>query len=207
MINLEKTKIILASQSPRRSELMKQAGYEFEIIASNMEEVITKTEPEAVVEELSFQKADNVLNMILKSVDLSLMAFGGLSLMVTGADTIVCSNGNILGKPKNHNEAYNMIDSIQGNTHQVYTGVTAIVYDFDTQARRHITFSYCTQVHLYPMSSQEINDYINTGDCYDKAGGYGIQSNFAVYVKEISGDYNNVVGLPISKLYHELQKL
>jgi septum formation protein len=99
MINLEKTKIILASQSPRRSELMKQAGYEFEIIASNMEEVITKTEPEAVVEELSFQKADNVLNMILKSVDLSLMAFGGLSLMVIGADTIVCSNGNILGKP------------------------------------------------------------------------------------------------------------
>ena len=60
---------------------------------------------------------------------------------------------------------------------------------------------------MYPMSSQEINDYINTGDCYDKAGGYGIQSNFAVYVKEISGDYNNVVGLPISKLYHELQKL
>lgn len=207
MINLEKTKIILASQSPRRSELMKQAGYEFEIIASNMEEVITKTEPEAVVEELSFQKADNVLNMILKSVDLSLMAFGGLSLMVIGADTIVCNNGNILGKPKNHNEAYNMIDSIQGNTHQVYTGVTAIVYDFDTKARRHITFNDCTQVHLYPMSSQEINDYINTGDCYDKAGGYGIQSNFAVYVKEISGDYNNVVGLPISKLYHELQKL
>ena len=132
MINLEKTKIILASQSPRRSELMKQAGYEFEIIASNMEEVITKTEPEAVVEELSFQKADNVLNMILKSVDLSLMAFGGLSLMVIGADTIVCSNGNILGKPKNHNEAYNMIDSIQGNTHQVYTGVTAIGTNTET---------------------------------------------------------------------------
>ena len=200
MINLEKTKIILASQSPRRSELMKQAGYEFEIIASNMEEVITKTEPEAVVEELSFQKDDNVLNMILKSVDLSLMAFGGLSLMVIGADTIVCSNGNILGKPKNHNEAYNMIDSIQGNTHQVYTGVTLLYGDGSSKS-----FSNRTDVYCYELTDKEIHDYISTGEPMDKAGAYGIQGSFAAFIKGIDGDYNNVVGLPVSRVYQELK--
>lgn len=119
MINLDKTKIILASQSPRRSELMRQAGYEFEIIASTIEEKITQTKPNLVVEELSLQKADNVLDMILQSIDLSLMAFDDLSLMIIGADTVVSKNGNIMGKPKGKENAYEMIDSIQGQTHQV----------------------------------------------------------------------------------------
>lgn len=205
MINLEKTKIILASQSPRRSELMKQAGYEFEIIASTIEEKITQTKPNLVVEELSLQKADNVLNMILKSIDLSLMAFDDLSLMIIGADTVVSKNGNIMGKPKDRENAYEMIHSIQGQTHQVYTGVTIIIYDFNTREKSYKTFSECTNVTLYPMIHSEITHYISTSDCYDKAGGYGIQGEFAVYVKEINGDYNNVVGLPLARLYQEMK--
>lgn len=207
MMNFEKTKIILASQSPRRSELMKQAGYEFEVIASTVEEKITETKPNLVVEELSMQKADNVLGMILKSVDLSLMAFDDLSLMVIGADTIVSKDDVIMGKPKDKDEAYQMIHSIQGSTHQVYTGVTIIVYDFNTGKKSYKTFSERTDVNLYPMTDYEINHYISTSDCYDKAGGYGIQGEFAVYVKGIDGDYNNVVGLPIARLYQELKKL
>lgn len=205
MINLDKTKIILASQSPRRSELMRQAGYEFEIIASTIEEKITQTKPNLVVEELSLQKADNVLDMILKSIDLSLMAFDDLSLMIIGADTVVSKNGNIMGKPKDKENAYEMIDSIQGQTHQVYTGVTIIVYDFNTGEKTYKTFSESTNVTLYPMTPSEITHYISTSDCYDKAGGYGIQGEFAVYVKEINGDYNNVVGLPIARLYQEMK--
>ena len=190
MINLDKTKIILASQSPRRSELMRQAGYEFEIIASTIEEKITQTKPNLVVEELSLQKADNVLDMILQSIDLSLMAFDDLSLMIIGADTVVSKNGNIMGKPKGKENAYEMIDSIQGQTHQVYTGITIIVYDFNTGEKTYKTFSESTNVTLYPMTPSEITHYISTSDCYDKAGGYGIQGEFAVYVKEINGDYN-----------------
>ena len=186
---------------------MKQAGYEFEVIASTIEEKITKSIPNEVVEELSLQKADNVLDMLLKSVDWSLMAFDDLSLMVIGADTVVSKDGNIMGKPKGRDEAYQMIDSIQNSTHQVYTGVTIIVYDFNTGMKSYKTFSECTNVHLYPMTDSEINHYIATSDCYDKAGGYGIQGEFAVYVKGIDGDYNNVVGLPIARLYHEIQKL
>ncbi len=205
MINLDKTKIILASQSPRRSELMRQAGYEFEIIASTIEEKITQTKPNLVVEELSLQKADNVLDMILQSIDLSLMAFDDLSLMIIGADTVVSKNGNIMGKPKDKENAYEMIDSIQGQTHQVYTGITIIVYDFNTGEKTYKTFSESTNVTLYPMTPSEITHYISTSDCYDKAGGYGIQGEFAVYVKEINGDYNNVVGLPIARLYQEMK--
>ena len=97
-----------------------------------------------------------------------------------------------------------MIKSIQDSTHKVYTGVTLIKYDFNTKHKEIYSFFESTDVTLYPMTDLEISSYISTGDCYDKAGGYGIQGQFAVYVKGINGDYNNVVGLPIAHLYHEL---
>ena len=100
-----------------------------------------------------------------------------------------------------------MINSIQGSTHQVYTGVTFILYNFSSRKKVIHSFFECTDVTLFPMTEFEINQYISTKDCYDKAGGYGIQGNFAVYVKEINGDYNNVVGLPIARLYQELKLL
>lgn len=207
MIDFDKTKIILASNSPRRRELMMQAGYEFEVIASNMDENTTETKPSLIVEDLSMQKAENVFNNIMKVVNLSLDAYTGLSLMIIGADTIVSKDDVIMGKPKDYDEAFNMIHSLQGNVHQVYTGVSIILYNFETQNKITHSFHDCTDVEFYPMSDSEINNYISTGDCYDKAGSYGIQGPFAVYVKGIHGDYNNVVGLPIAKLYRELQHM
>ena len=207
MIDFEKTKLILASNSPRRKELLKQAGYEFEVLASNMDEQTSETKPELVVEDLSLQKATNVFNSIMKVVNLSLDAYEGLSLMIIGADTIVAKNNEIMGKPKDHNVAFSMLKSLQGDTHQVYTGVSIILYDFETKEKKIHSFHDCTDVEFYPMTDSEINSYISSGDCYDKAGSYGIQGEFAIYVKGINGDYNNVVGLPIAKLYHQLKKM
>lgn len=207
MIDLNKTKIILASNSPRRSDLLKQAGYEFEILTSNIEENTLKTKPDEVVKDLSLQKATNVFNGIMKVVNLSLDAYEGISLLIIGADTIVSKSGNIMGKPSDSFHAFNMINSLQGDVHQVYTGVSLIFYDFQTQKKKIHSFHDCTDVEFYPMTSAEINSYIATGDCFDKAGSYGIQGPFGIFVKKINGDYNNVVGLPISKLYREIYKL
>lgn len=207
MLDLKNTKIILASKSPRRCELMKQAGFEFEIISSDIKENSNKTQPDLLVQDLSNQKATDVLDKMLKFVDLSLDASAGLSLMVIGADTVVTQNNKIMGKPKDKDDASRMISSLQNATHQVYTGVTVILYDFDTQKRISTSFSDCTDVTLYPMTDSEINSYIATSDCYDKAGSYGIQGEFAIYIKGINGDYNNVVGLPIAKLYRAIRDL
>ena len=207
MIDFEKTKLILASNSPRRSELLKQAGYEFEIIASNMDEQTSETEPALVVKDLSLQKATNVFNSIMKVVNLSLDAYEGVSLMIISADTIIAKDNQIMGKPKDHDQAFDMLNLLQNNTHQVYTGVSIILYDFETKEKKVHSFHDCTDVEFYPMTDSEINSYIETGDCYDKAGSYGIQGSFAIHVKGIHGDYNNVVGLPIAKLYHELEKM
>lgn len=207
MLDLNKTKIILASQSPRRCELMKQAGFDFEIIKSDKEETFFGTIPSEIVKQLSFQKADDVFNKLFKHMDLSLMAYEDLSLMVIGSDTIVSKDEKIMGKPKTREEAFSMIHSIQGTTHQVYTGVTLIIYDFNDKQKSVHSFFECTDVTLYPMSDEEINQYISTGDCYDKAGGYGIQGQFALYIQGIKGDYNNVVGLPIARLYQELKMI
>ena len=133
MIDFDKTKIILASNSPRRRELMMQAGYEFEVIASNMDENTIETKPSLIVEDLSMQKAENVFNSIMKVVNLSLDAYTGLSLMIIGADTIVSKDDVIMGKPKDYDEAFNMIHSLQGNVHQVYTGVSIILYNFESK--------------------------------------------------------------------------
>lgn len=206
-MNLNHTKIILASQSPRRCELMKQAGFDFEVIKSDIAESIDSTTPSTVVEELSLRKADDVFNKLFSHIDLSLMAYNDLSLLIIGSDTIVSKDNIIMGKPKSKEEAFSMLYSIQNNTHQVYTGVTLLVYDFNSQKRSVHSFHECTNVTLYPMSDCEINEYISSGDCYDKAGGYGIQGQFAIHIKSIQGDYNNVVGLPIARLYQEIKNL
>lgn len=187
--------IILASQSPRRRELMEQAGFKFEIIPSHADEVITCSEPSQVVRELSMQKAKDVyFSCIKKSED----------ILVIGADTVVSVCGRILGKPVSEDDAKDMIRLLQGNTHQVYTGVSLAWQE--KGADYFISFSECTRVTCYPMTEKEIENYVACGEPMDKAGAYGIQGHFGVYVKEICGDYNNVVGLPIARLYHELIK-
>ena len=172
--------IVLASASPRRSELLRQAGMDFIVIPSRGEEVVTGTHPAEVVEELSLQKAQEV------------------------ADTVVAADHKILGKPADHEDARKMITLLQGSIHQVYTGVTLIVKDAKGNIRTR-TFNECTDVDVCEMSYEEVEKYISTPEPYDKAGAYGIQGSFGIYIRGIRGCYYNVVGLPISRLCHELK--
>lgn len=202
-------KLILASQSPRRKELLKMIESEFEIKVSNCEEIITSSEPKQVTMELAEQKAmaaatelnrqkknDKKIETTVKDED---------SFIVIGADTVVASGTEIFGKPKDKDDARRMINKISGASHQVYTGV-ALVLVKGGNVKCIDVFSEKTDVEVVHMSIQEIEEYINSTEPYDKAGGYGIQGTFGKYVTGIKGDYNNVVGLPVCRLYNELKK-
>ncbi len=180
-------KIILASASPRRKELLSQIGVTFEIVKAEGEEHITSSVPTEVVKELSMQKAREVAAKCDGSI-------------IIGADTVVSIEGQILGKPKDKADAIRMLQLLQGKKHQVITGVTVLFQD----GTKLLSFAEVTDVHLYPMTNAQIEHYIATGEPMDKAGAYGIQGRFAVYVRGIEGDYNNVVGLPVGRLYQEI---
>ena len=193
-------RIVLASASPRRREILMQAGLVFEIFPSKKEEHITKTKPEQVVMELSAQKAEDVFDRLqADTASDDRQQDAGKNLLVIGADTIVAYEDRILGKPKDEKDAFRMLRMLQGNRHQVYTGVTLV------RAGRTVTFYERTDVSVYPMTDEEIRAYIDTKEPMDKAGAYGIQGKFAVYISGITGDYLNVVGLPLARLMHELQ--
>ena len=193
-------KIILASASPRRRELLAQIGLEFEVKVSNKEEVYTSTKPQKIVEELALMKAENVAS------DLQAEGVELKNTIVIGADTIVVRNEEILGKPKDEEHAYEILLSLQGRAHEVYTGVAILSYN-NTGEKEIINHAVETKVHVHEMSEEEIRAYIATGDPMDKAGAYGIQGSFAAYIRGIHGDYTNVVGLPLGRLCHEIKKL
>ena len=193
-MDYKKLTYILASASPRRTELLKQAGFTFEVIPSKGEEHTDKSTPGEMVMDLALAKASEVY---------AKNKFN--NLMVIGADTIVVYDGEILGKPEDKNDAYTMLSLLSDRTHQVYTGVALIINE-DGCKNTHI-FYECTDVTFSAITPSEIDDYIATGDPMDKAGAYGIQGPFAIHVKSIKGDYNNVVGLPIARLYQEIKKL
>lgn len=174
---------------------MEQAGISFEISQAQGEEITAKEVPAEIVEELSYQKADEAAQRYQKK-------YKNDTVVIIGADTIVASGKEIMGKPKNAADAAAMLAKLQGDTHQVYTGVTLIV--LEKRRREVITFHEKTDVHMYPMTSEQIAAYVATGEPMDKAGAYAIQGKCAVYIKGINGDYNNVVGLPVARLMHEL---
>lgn len=190
-------RVILASASPRRLDLLRQVGIDPEIEPSHVEEVITSTVPDQVVMELSRQKAEDIAAL-----------HTGEDAIVIGADTVVAYDGKILGKPKDEADAIRMIRSFQGKVHQVYTGVTLVfcgkAAENAAEQWKTITFAEKTEVFVCSMTEQQIEDYVKTGEPMDKAGAYGIQGRFAVWVKGISGDYNNVVGLPLGRVCREL---
>lgn len=190
--------IVLASASPRRSELMTQAGFTFTVVPSSVEETIISETPDKIVEDLALQKANDVYQTIKKNYDRE-------DFIIIGADTIVCYNGEILGKPEDEQEAFDMLKLLSDRTHQVYTGV-AILYRCEG-AKQTYFFHEKTDVTFCSVNDYELKEYIATKDPMDKAGSYGIQGPFAKHIKGIHGDYFNVVGLPISKLYRELKKL
>lgn len=198
--------IILASASPRRKELLEQIGLEFEICPAKGEEVITSTIPEEVVQELSRQKAEEVAAMVSSYKEKHEELMTPQELIVIGADTVVAMDGNILGKPVDEVDAVRMLTMLSGKTHSVYTGVTIVVVDENNRAGE-ISFYEKTDVTMCRMSQEEIQWYVATTEPMDKAGAYGIQGKCAIFVKEIKGDYNNVVGLPVSHLYQELKRL
>jgi septum formation protein len=185
-------RIVLASGSPRRKELLEQIGLVPEVIPSRASEVIAEMSPAYMVEELSHRKAQEVSDSL---------PVKGISPVVIGADTIVCVDGQIAGKPKSHQEAAAMIRRMAGKSHEVYTGVTVIC----GSAKR--TFSVKTVVHVSKMTEAEIAEYAMSGEPMDKAGAYGIQGRFGAYITGIEGDYFNVVGLPLSRLYQTLTKM
>lgn len=190
-------KVILASGSPRRKELFERIGLEFSIVKSDAEEVITKTVPEEVVMELAMQKAAAVKEQLSKTV------FSWNGTLIIGADTIVVSEGKILGKPRNERDALDILMSLSGKEHSVFTGVCGIYLDKDGTCveENGICFAEETVVAMYPFSQEEAQAYIRTQEPMDKAGAYGIQGIGAVLVKEIKGDYNNVVGFPLAAFF------
>lgn len=186
-------KIILASASPRRKELMEMAGYEFEIKVSHKEESYQSTEPGEIVKELSLLKAEDIAEQVEQK-----------DLVIVGADTVVAYDGKILGKPQSKEDAFRMIKSFQGQKHQVYTGVAILKYDSVGQ-KQVVNHAVRTDVYVNPMTDEEIWTYIENDNVLDKAGAYGIQSGFAIHIEKIEGDYFNVVGLPISFIYEALK--
>ena len=190
-------KIYLASASPRRKELLKQVGLSFKTMPSTVEEKITKSEPNEVVEELSYQKAVDVCAKLTgENKD---------DFVVIGADTVVACWGEILGKPKDKEDAARMLGKLQGGSHQVYTGVT-LAWKYKDMSAMYATFSECTDVTMYSMTEEEIRRYVDSGEPMDKAGAYAIQGLCAAYIQGICGDYNNVVGLPVGRVYQELKR-
>ena len=186
---------ILASKSPRRQELLARTGIEFEVIPSDMDEIITKEIPSDVVMELAQQKAKHVYDK-LESKE---------NTVVIGSDTIVVYRDEILGKPIDKQDAYDMLSMLADRTHQVYTGVSLIINKNGVLTEK--TFFEKTDVTFYPVYKEDLRRYVESGDPLDKAGSYGIQGDFSIHIKEIHGDYNNVVGLPIGRLYQELKNI
>ena len=175
---------------PTPKRIVSSAGFNFTVCPAKGEEVTTKTLPCDIVCELAHQKAFEIAKA------------QKAPCYVIGADTIVAFENRILGKPKDSADAVRMVSMLQGNTHQVYTGVTLIEVCADGSLREK-SFYEETNVHVCQMTKDEIASYVATGEPLDKAGAYGIQGTFSIYVSGIEGNYFNVVGLPVSRLYHE----
>ena len=186
------SKIILASASPRRRELLTQIGLKFEIMPSHKEERMQENRPAQVVMGLAMDKAEDIFGQVGEDEK--------TDVLVIGADTIVALDNIILGKPKDEEDALKMLRFLQGKTHQVYTGVCMVTAD-EAQV-----FYEKTDVTMYPADEEQLIEYIRTGEPMDKAGSYAIQGQGCVLVQEIHGDYNNVVGLPVAQIWQRLMK-
>jgi len=206
---MEKSKrkysVFLASASPRRRELLSQIGLDYRVVVSHVEEKTVSDTPWEIVEELSALKAGAVFKRVLKEE--LWRERPDDPFVVVGADTVVALEGRIMGKPEDEQEAIRMLSLLQGKTHQVYTGVTLFYRQGEGGEPSKLSFHEKTDVTMYPMSREEIRAYVDTGEPMDKAGAYGIQGRCAAYIKGICGDYNNVVGLPVGRLYQELGRL
>lgn len=219
-------KLVLASGSQRRRELLTMCGYDYEIIVSNADETIDENDPESFVRALSFRKAKDVFDRLFSA--------GRRDFAVIGSDTVVAFQKEgetkpvIIGKPKDAKDAVRILSMLSGKTHRVFTGVSVIadIPDENAAAQCSIrkkeeiqtecsiqekaeiqTECSITEVTFETLSPDEITDYVNSGDPLDKAGSYGIQGPFGMFVREIRGNYFTVIGMPIPVLYKMLKKI
>lgn len=185
--------LILASKSPRRQRIMLDVGYSFSVVDAHFDETsVDLSSPQKGVCDIALGKATTVYK--------SLPAITKLASVVLGADTIVVCDGEVLGKPKDADDARRMLHQLSGKKHKVYTAV-ALVNVMDTEV-----FVESTDVYFHKLTDEEIDAYIKTGEPMDKAGAYAIQGKGSILVDKIDGDYFNVVGLPISKVVRKLRK-
>ena len=184
------TKIILASASPRRKELLEQIGLDFEIMVSDKETDIDSDDPKEACKKQAIQKAEDIVKKAESIYK---------NYIIISADTIVALDGEILGKPKDRSDAKRMLEAISGRTHRVYTAVCV----YNSIKGKYESFVEGTLVEVAKLSKEEIEDYLSKKEPYDKAGAYGIQGYFSRYIVGIEGDYYNVMGLPICRLYRE----
>ncbi len=186
----KKVKLILASGSPRRIELLKMLGCKFQVIPSKIEEKVNPhLSPIQNVKRLSRQKALDVVSKVSDGI-------------VIAADTVVVLNKRILGKPKNEKEAREMLKKLSGKEHRVITGLAVV----DAKTKKILQDVVITKVKFQKLNKDLINRYIASGEPMDKAGAYGIQGKGALLVESIKGDYFNVAGLPLNKLNQLLEK-
>jgi septum formation protein maf len=188
-------KIILASASPRRKELLEQIGVDFEIEVSDKETAIKERDP---VEECRTQAYNKAVDIVEKSK----LKYSDKDFVVISADTIVAIEGKILGKPKDKSDARQMLKTLSGRKHRVYTAV----FVYNSLKDSYESFVEDTPVEVARLSSEEIEDYLEKKEPYDKAGAYAIQGYFSRYIVGIEGDYYNVMGLPVGRLYREYLK-
>ena len=182
-------KIILASKSPRRKELLEKCNLPFVCEPADIDESLNQNlSLQEAIKELSYRKANAILA-------------NHPDCIVIGSDTIVTLNGKVLGKPANEKIAFEMLKSLQGNTHQVITGICILSKNrnFQDVVTSNVTFD--------SMSDEEILAYIQTGECLDKAGSYGIQGYGGRYITHIDGDYYAIMGLPLHIVYEELKHI
>lgn len=186
------SRIVLASASPRRRELLKQIGLKFDIMPSHIEEVLRGSSPAENVMGLAQDKAMDIYSQLTMQ--------GEKDLLVIGADTVVALEQEVLGKPKDEEDALHMLRFLQGRTHQVYTGVCLVTSEGAQ------VFYGKTDVTMYPASDDQLKAYIASFEPMDKAGSYAIQGLGTVFVQGIHGDYNNVVGLPVAEIWQCMQR-
>lgn len=193
-----KKKLVLASGSPRRKEILSQAGFSFRVLPVDADESLENCNPEEMVQILAGRKAAACMELLKKTEG------NADNLLVLGADTVVVYDNTILGKPVDREDAADTLRNLQGKCHSVYTGFSLIWLDDQNQIQNAVSAEK-TSVHFYPMSEEEIHFYVNTGECDDKAGSYAIQGIGMRYIEKIEGDYHNVVGLPLGRLYQTLK--
>ena len=194
---MDHVRIILASGSPRTTELLQTAGIVHEVVVSGADEDVQEENPARLVEMLSARKAEEVYERMAQQEPSG-------DLVVIGADTVVAADGKILGKPGDEEDARRMLRMLSGRSHHVYTGVT--LCGRIGSVRREVSFSEESAVHVAQLTEEEISEYIDSGEPMDKAGAYGIQGAFMKFVSGIEGDYFNIVGLPVSHLYQEMKQ-